>query len=177
MKRPGQIVRLRDRCKCTERAAAIRGCSFAGSVGVADALRSIVVIGDVEIVNHRDRAIPADAVVELNRAVGWWPERTPESVQAALTGSIAVGAWVSGQLVGFARAITDGPLRAYVEDVMVHPDWRRQGVATATLERLIELLADVDVVSLFTAAALVPLYDRAGFAATHQVVMHRRPVG
>jgi GNAT superfamily N-acetyltransferase len=128
---------------------------------------------DVEIASRAERAIPGDAVVELSRAVGWWPERTPADIETALGRSIAIGAWSSGRLIGFARAITDGPLRAYVEDMMVHPDSRRRGVATAILERLLDTLAEVDVVTLFTGANLVPLYERNGFGATHQVVMHR----
>ena len=125
-----------------------------------------------EIGFHDERQIAAAAVVALNLAVGWWPERGEDRVAAILT-PLAVGVWHDDQLIGFARAVSDGVTRAYVEDVMVHPDHRRLGVATAVLERLLERLADIDVVSLFCANDLVGMYVHSGFKATRQVVLHR----
>ena len=125
-----------------------------------------------EIRFHDERPIGAAAVVALNLAVGWWPERSDDRVAASLT-PLAVGAWAGDQLVGFARAVSDGFFRAYVEDVMVHPDHRRRGVAAAMLERLLERLADIDVVSLFCADELTSVYARSGFKATRQIVLHR----
>jgi len=84
----------------------------------------------------------------------------------------AVGAWSASSLVGFARAVTVGRLHAYVDDVMVHPDWRRRGIATAVVEALV---ADLDVtgVTLFCGADFVPLCQRSGFVPTKQVILHR----
>ena len=125
-----------------------------------------------EIRFHDERPIAAAAVVALNLAVGWWQERGEDRVAAILT-PLAVGAWTDDQLIGFARAVSDGVTRAYVEDVMVHPDHRRLGVATDVLERLLERLADIDVVSLFCANDLVSVYVQSGFKATRQIVLHR----
>ena len=53
------------------------------------------------------------------------------------------------------------------------PKRRHHGVATGVLARLIDELRDVHLVSLFSSAELTPIYERLGFRATRQVVMHR----
>jgi hypothetical protein len=56
-------------------------------------------------------------------------ERTAERVSSVRGHSPAVGAWDGRDLVGFARAVSDGVLRAYAEDVVVSPGWCRPRVA------------------------------------------------
>jgi len=127
----------------------------------------------MDILSTLDRPIDSGAVVFLYNEAGWWPARTPEQVQAVLATGPAVGAWQGDDLVGFARAVSDGYFRAYIEDVIVRIDHRRKGTATRMLQVLNALLSDVDVVSLFCPAELVSLYERSGFGATRQVVLHR----
>ena len=78
----------------------------------------------VVVAPHSVRAIEPDSVLALYRQQGWWPERTAGQVTAALSTAPAAGAWRADDLVGFARAVTDGVLRAYVEDVIVARDLR-----------------------------------------------------
>jgi GNAT superfamily N-acetyltransferase len=127
----------------------------------------------VLVLSHTERAIPADQVLTLYRAAQWWPERTPDEVDLVLRGSPAVGAWHRGQLIGFARAVTDGVLRAYVEDVIVAPSRRGSGIGQAVLNRLIQELGAIPVVTLFCSPDLVAYYEAGSFLATRQVVMHR----
>ncbi len=127
----------------------------------------------VAVLSYSERTIPADQVLALYHAAQWWPERTPDQVGAVLRGSPAVGAWRGGQLVGFARAVTDGVLRAYVEDVVVAPSRRGSGIGLALLDRLIQELDAIPVVTLFCSPDLVRYYEASSFGATGQVVMHR----
>ena len=95
-------------------------------------------------------------------------------IGAILERDDAVGAWDGERLVGFARALSDGHFHAYIEDVMVHPNYRRQGIADRLLRRLVDALADVDTLTLFCGADLVPLYERHNFRAfAKQTVLHR----
>ena len=128
----------------------------------------------VEIAAHRQRPVSPEALRRLYDHLEWWPERSESEIAVMLRSTIAVGAWQGCALVGFARLVTDGPLRAYVEDVAVHERMRRQGVGTTILERLLDEATDVDIVSLFCEAELVPFYERLGFRPTSQVVLHRR---
>jgi GNAT superfamily N-acetyltransferase len=133
----------------------------------------VVEIPDTVIVPHGQREIPAEGVLGLYQAAGWWPERTAEQVRAVLRASPAVGAWHGQDLIGFARAVTDGILRAYVEDVVVSPDWRGLGAGHALLAGLMDQLGRVPVVTLFCSPDLVHYYEASSFWRTHQVVMHR----
>ncbi len=126
-----------------------------------------------DVIPHRIRPVPAAAVLGLYRAQGWWPERTAEQVEAALGTGPAVGAWDGGAPVGFGRAVTDGVLRAYLEDIVVAPGYRRTGLGRRIVDGLLAELGPVPIISLFCAADLVPFYERAGFHATRQVVLHR----
>jgi GNAT superfamily N-acetyltransferase len=126
-----------------------------------------------DVVPHRIRPVPATGVLGLYRTQGWWPERTAEQVEAVLRTGPAVGAWDGGALVGFGRAVTDGVLRAYLEDVVVAPGYRRTGLGRRIIDGLLAELGPVPVISLFCAADLAPFYEGAGFHATRQVVLHR----
>lgn len=122
---------------------------------------------------HSERPIPGRLVKALYEHAGWWPERTEAAINQVLRGAPAVGAWVEGRLVGFARVVTDGLFRAYVEDVVVHSDYRHQGIGAALVARLVGEVSPTVRVSLFCKSGLVPLYERQGFTPTIQVVMHR----
>ncbi len=112
-------------------------------------------------------------MIAIYQAAGWWPQRTAEQVSAVLGSSPAVGAWHDEKLVGFARAVTDGILRAYVEDVVVFPDRRGTGIGQALMDCLMEALGPIPVVTLFCSPDLVPFYELHSFRGTKQIVMHR----
>ncbi len=132
-------------------------------------------MGGYTVATHRERAIPAVAVRRLYEGEGWWPSRSVAEIDAVLAGAPAVGAWHNWELVGFARAVIDTHLRAYIEDVVVDRAHRRRGVATGMLERVLVELGATHLVSLFSSSELAPLYRRLGFRPTRQVVMHRHP--
>jgi ribosomal protein S18 acetylase RimI-like enzyme len=125
-----------------------------------------------DVLLHDERTMSPAAVAALNKAVGWWPDRSEAGIASTL-GPLTVGSWHGSELVGFARAVSDGVLRAYIEDVMVHPQHQHHGLGRAMLDRLLAELDEVDVVSLFCAERLVPLYVDAGFQMTRQRVLHR----
>jgi len=130
---------------------------------------------EYSVCTQQKRSIPAAAIRALYDETDWWPERSLTDIEVVVAGGPAVGAWLGSRLVGFARAVTDRRFRAYVEDVVVSPHHRGNGLATLLTDALLEELRKVDVVSLFCENALVPLYRRSGFGATDQRVLHRKP--
>jgi GNAT superfamily N-acetyltransferase len=132
------------------------------------------VSSEIAVASHADRPIPAREVLALYRAEGWWPERTARQVNGALAAGSAVGAWHDETLVGFARAVTDGVLRAYLEDVVVARRFRGTGVGQSLVCRLLAQLDPIPVVSLFCSRELVAFYEATDFRPTAQVVLHRR---
>ena len=76
----------------------------------------------------------------------------------------------------FGRAISDGVHRAYVEDVVIDPEYRGKGIGERLVAALIELLEGVHIVSLFCEPDRVNFYARNGFRASEtQVMMHLEP--
>lgn len=68
--------------------------------------------------------------VELYDAVGWSAyTEAPDVLMAGLRSSLrVVVARSQGRLVGLARVVGDGATICYLQDVLVHPDARRQGL-------------------------------------------------
>lgn len=123
---------------------------------------------------HEQRPIPPQAVRTLYDLVGWWPRRSLDDIALALQYGPAVGAWLDEELIGFARAVTDGKLRAYIEDVMVHPTYRRQDIGKQVMETLLAALSEIETISLFCEPELVAWYTRHHFKLrSSQRVLHR----
>jgi GNAT superfamily N-acetyltransferase len=125
------------------------------------------------VLSRQQRPIDPAAVTGLFGAESWWPERTAAATADVLGRGPAVGAWTGTRLIGFARAVTDGRYRAYVEDVVVAPARRSEGIAHALVGRLLGELPATALVSLFCSPRLRSLYADLGFNATQQIVVHR----
>lgn len=117
-----------------------------------------------------------DELNDLFASVGF-PRRDPARLRRALEHSHEI-CWVVvatkksqstsvfvGQVIGFARATSDGVFNATIWDVVVSPSWQGCGIGRGMVERLVDRLlrADIANVSLFAEPAVVGLYRSAGF--------------
>jgi len=97
---------------------------------------------------------------------GWPDPPDPATHLALLQGSRAVALAVdeeSGAVVGFANAVGDGVLSAYIPLLEVLPSHRGQGLGTRLVERLIEALAPCYMIDVACDEDVAPFYDRLGF--------------
>lgn len=128
----------------------------------------------LHIAFQTERPIDAQAVRALYDLAYWWPNRQSAAITYMLDHAIAIGVWDDDHLIAFARAVIDGHFRAYIEDVVVHPSYRRQGIAVQMLSHLLGALAHIETISLFCTPDLMALYEQLGFKAHRsQCVMHR----
>jgi ribosomal protein S18 acetylase RimI-like enzyme len=101
--------------------------------------------------------------VRLCAQVGF-PRRDPTRLAVALTNTYRT-VWIraarksrlakQGQLLGFARATSDGALSAVIWDVAVAPAWQRGGLGRALVERLTASLVEdgIATITLYAGAA------------------------
>jgi GNAT superfamily N-acetyltransferase len=127
----------------------------------------------IDIRTDRERPIPPCAVRRLYDHVGWTRPASEEALAEVLKAGPAVGAWDGDKLVGFVRALSDGYLVAYVEDVMVHEEYQRSGVGKKLMTRLLEEIGGVAKVNLFCEGPVVKFYEGSGFDLTSYVLMQR----
>ncbi len=83
-----------------------------------------------------------EPIVELYRAGGWWredmdPSRLPELIDGSYLFAVAVDT-STGKSIGMGRVISDGIADAYIQDVVVLPEWRKRGVAKMVITALLE---------------------------------------
>jgi len=100
----------------------------------------------------------------------WWTkDRRIEDVRRMLAGTdilIALEDPESGELVAFARVLTDGVYRAHLFDVIVKESHRGQGLGRAIVDAVVAhpVLSSVEKIILSCKPELVPFYERWGFS-------------
>ena len=67
------------------------------------------------------------------------------------------------ELVGFARVVSDGIFRAYIEDVVVHESVRNKGIGEKMLTILLREISHIHIVSLFCGEKLIKFYGGGNF--------------
>ncbi|MGH9777684.1 MAG: GNAT family N-acetyltransferase [Candidatus Acidiferrales bacterium] len=100
----------------------------------------------------------------------WWTkERRIEDVRRMLAGTdilIALEDTETGELVAFARVLTDGVYRAHLFDVIVKESHRGQGLGRAIVDAVVAnpALSSVEKIIPSCKPELVPFYERWGFS-------------
>lgn len=112
----------------------------------------------------------------LSTEAYWGRWRTRDDVERQVRGAWrVVGAYeaTSGDLVGFARAVSDGVALAYLADVFVLPGHRGHGLGRRLVEEMIENGPGVGFRWLLHTADAHGLYAGFGFAAADHTLMER----
>ena len=110
-------------------------------------------------------------LVGLYESVGWCAyTRDPEKVLASVRGSHRVAVARSGaDLVGLARTISDGVTIVYLQDVLVRPEVRRDGLGSRLVRAVLDADPDVRQRVLLTDAepGQRAFYTALGFTEAH----------
>lgn len=113
---------------------------------------------------------PAE-LVALYSLIGWGSYTAePDRLVLALRQSLLVAtAWDDEALVGLARVVGDAVSIAYLQDVLVHPDYERSGVGTSLVKAVLEPYASVRQHVLLTddEPAQRAFYESLGFTEVH----------
>jgi GNAT superfamily N-acetyltransferase len=95
----------------------------------------------------------------------WGRGRSREAMAQAIAGSArVVGLYRDGEQVGFARAISDGAVIAYLADVYVLPAYRGHGLGLELVREIVDGGPRWNVRWLLHTADAQHLYGKLGFS-------------
>lgn len=110
-------------------------------------------------------------LTDLYRLAGWWTDSAdnPATVSGIVRGSHCfLTARNNGarNIIAMGRAISDRASDAYIQDVTVDPTYRRQGIGTQVISRLVSRLeADgIGWIGLIAERKTHPFYQLLGFS-------------
>lgn len=86
------------------------------------------------------RSAPRGEIIELYKQGGWWKDSSRErkTVPAIIKNSFCFMIAVANnkKIVGMGRVISDGVSDGYVQDVVVHKDFRGLGIGRVLIKKL-----------------------------------------
>ncbi|WP_238579194.1 GNAT family N-acetyltransferase [Neobacillus niacini] len=103
-----------------------------------------------------------DEMKEIYASVGW-TKHTKEIIKQVYEASNVIAlVTVNGRLIGFGRAMTDGVFNAAIYDVIVHPEFQKQGIAKQIMKYLLDKLNNVSCVHLISTTGNEDFYKKLG---------------
>lgn len=104
----------------------------------------------------------------LHKTTGWNAKGlyTYDQLYQAICNSwYSVSIYDGTALIGYGRIISDCIYQTFICDVMVHPDYQRQGIGTKVMEALLEHCKRQDIkwIQLYCAKGKQLFYQKLGF--------------
>ena len=112
---------------------------------------------------------PEEEIIELYKAGGWWKEQySQKGIKPLIQGSFAFAVVVdnlNGKTVGMGRIISDGTSDAYIQDLVVLPEYRKKGIGRKLVETLLNhcLSNDLIWIGLISEPGQEVFYKSLGF--------------
>jgi GNAT superfamily N-acetyltransferase len=130
--------------------------------------------------SNRIRLLTASDVPQacaLSRAVSWNQTEAVWGLAIEINTAGCLGVDVAARGVATTTTIRYGTRLAWVGMVLTHPEFRRQGLASALMERALDHLSDVETVNLDATEMGTPVYRRLGFVDDCVIERWIRPPG
>jgi GNAT superfamily N-acetyltransferase len=112
--------------------------------------------------------LPSPEAYNALREIAGWGALEANAVRESLPRSAyGVVAEHRGETIGFARMVGDGGLCFYIQEIIVHPDHRRRGIAGTFMKYIFRYIAAHAVpsayVAVFAGKGLEGFYAKHGF--------------
>jgi len=113
-----------------------------------------------------------DEIISLYHLMGWWQDYArPSEVPLLIAGSLAFAVAIerrTGRAVGTGRVISDGISDAYIQDLVLAPEFRRRGIGKQLLQVLLDrckaagitwigLIAEEDATEFYLSQGFFPM--------------------
>lgn len=78
-------------------------------------------------------------ILNLYKSVGWINyTNNPKMLENAYVNSLRIlGAYEDEKLIGIIRVVGDGHSVVFIQDLLVYPEYQRQGIGTALLKKIL----------------------------------------
>lgn len=121
---------------------------------------------------YRQNTVPSQReLLDLYNSVGWSSyTQNPERMVPMVENSWLVWtAYDDGALVGLIRVVGDGLTIAYIQDLLIAPEYQRRGIASELLSRVVESVSEIRQVFISTDSQagnqhVIDFYLSRGFA-------------
>jgi len=106
----------------------------------------------------------AKQIADLREAVGW--NRMESCYKNELiTSYFHISVYDGDKLIGYIDTISNGVTDAYIQDLMVNPEYQGKGIGTELMNKTIAYLKanKIYMISVVNEEKLLPFYKRFGF--------------
>lgn len=113
-----------------------------------------------------NETVSAKDLSDLRESVGW--NRMEDEYSNPLMMSFYhIAVYEDGKLVGYIDSVSNGVTDAYIQDLMVHPDYQGKGLGTELMNQMITYLKEnrIYIISVVFEESLKPFYNRFGFSS------------
>jgi ribosomal protein S18 acetylase RimI-like enzyme len=113
-------------------------------------------------------------IINLYKAGNWWKEhydasKIPHLIRSSFSFAIAIDT-ANNKAIAMGRSISDGVSDAYIQDVIVLPEYRRQEIGKHIIEKLVQqchasniqwigLIAEPGSIEFYTTLDFKPMKD------------------
>lgn len=108
--------------------------------------------------------VSVNALANLREAVGW-NRMENEYKSPLMTSYYHIAVYDGGKLIGYIDSVSNGVTDAYIQDLMVSPDYQGRGIGTNLMTKMIEYLKEkhIYMISVVYEESLKPFYEQFGF--------------
>lgn len=110
--------------------------------------------------------VSAKDLSDLRESVGW-NRMEDEYNNPLMTSYYHIAVYEDDKMVGYIDSVSNGVTDAYIQDLMVHPDYQGKGLGTELMNQMIAYLKEnrIYIISVVFEESLKPFYDRFGFSS------------
>lgn len=111
-----------------------------------------------------NESISPEAMADLRESVGW-NRMEKEYGNPLMTSFFHIAVYDEDQLVGYVDSVSNGVTDAYIQDLIVRPDYQGKGIGTDLMKKMIASLKEkhIYMISVIFEESLKPFYVRFGF--------------
>lgn len=114
-----------------------------------------------------------EEIAKLYASVGWiaYTNDLPALRRGFENSLLVLAAYEDGRLIGIVRCVGDGETIVWIQDVLVHPAYRRRGVGRALILAVLERYPKVRQIELATddTPEMTAFYKSLGFRAFSEI--------
>ena len=110
-----------------------------------------------------DNILTPEDFVRLRTATGFADIPIEHARKALQNGLINVSAIKDGELIGMGRLVGDGAMYWYLQEIVVLPEYQRQGIGTMIINHLVDYAVKNSSTGKFTTIGGVSASGKEGF--------------